>query len=417
MPGIARNWKFKESGVPETRFYSKVAPRILEAAQDGPNGEKIFKVILISKGLGNLRNKNFYGDEAIETSVKAFEGRFCYLNHQDEDEMETLPERRVQDKAGFFKGLALMEDKGLPACGGELHCDLSESGKLLADKLRSALLYKQHFPASETEYVGLSVNADGEAEPREMEVDGQIIEVNYVTAITEADSCDLVTTPARGGRGLAVIKEDKAGAVTPITQEERMKKKLQALLAKFAEAMKPVKGEEAKKLTEAVKALETFAREAEGEAEGEAFDQIMAKREGETDDAHMARLKGMAKKLADKVGNGEDPVAPPAEEADGEEEGEAESADAMEAKRDAVMGLVRESKLPKDSYAEADIARLVKLPYREAKAQIAKDARFAASILKQHETPVASLRGGAGVQESAGAGKKAFIEAFAPKED
>jgi hypothetical protein len=395
----AKPAKTHESAAPTTsrpgsvRIFESV--KVLEAMKDGPNGEKIFKVVLISKGLGNLRNKNYYGDEAIESSVKVFEGRFCYLNHQDEDEAQKLPERRVQDKAGFYKNLTLLEDKGVPACGGELHCDLSESGKMLADKLASALLYKKHFPDSDTEYVGLSVNADGDAEPRTMDVPGQgELDVNYVTAITEADSCDLVTTPARGGRGLAAIKEDKAGGVNLRSQEDHgMKKKLEAFLAKFSEAFKSLGDEDKKKLAESQKALAALVKESEGEGEGKAegesenYEGLFAKKEGESDEDHLKRLHGMAKALTGHIAkvSGDEPAP----------EDEDEGADAQESKRDAIASLIKESGLPEGVYDKAELARLAKLPYREAKAIISKDAKLAKSIRESVGEPVASLHRGA----------------------
>ena len=395
--------------------------RVLEAMADGKDGEKVFRVILISEGPGNRRNKNFYGPEAVASSVKAFEGKWCYLNHQAADEAETLPERRIQDKAGYFKNLKVIEVKEGTACAGELHCDLSESGAMLAAKVQSALKYKESFPDNDLEYVGFSVNADGDSEDRDMSDKGGGPDDHYVTAITEGDSCDLVTTPARGGRGLAVLKESEGG-----NKEAGMKKKLDAILASLTEAFKSVKGDEAKKLSEALKPLQVLAKEADGmEAAAPGHDdeakQVCAQREDESDEDHMARLAALGKHVAKHLGKSKEDESDPdgddahrsqhqkEDAADGDDDSD-DAKDAQESKRDAIAGLIRESGLPKDYYTKEMIAHLVKKSYSEAKREIAKDARLAKSILESAGLPVASLH--RGLAESGGENNDAaFIEA------
>ena len=136
----SRKIKALESAAPapatfRTRINESV--RILEALPDGPNGEKIYKVVLITEGLGNLRNKNYYGPESVESAAEVYEGKRCYINHQDEAEAETLPERDIRDLAGYYKNLKVESIDGKKACIGELHCDLSESGRFLAEKIQS----------------------------------------------------------------------------------------------------------------------------------------------------------------------------------------------------------------------------------------------------------------------------------------
>ena len=404
----------------KVRIHETASFRVLEAMPDGPKGEKIFKVILISEGPGNRRNKNFYGPEAVESSVQAFEGQWCYLNHQDMAESDTLPERRVQDKAGYYKNLGIMQVKEGTACAGELHCDLSESGAMLAAKVQSALRYKESFPDNGKEYVGFSVNADGDAEPRDMTDKGGGPDDNYVTAITEGDSCDLVTTPARGGRGLAVIKEGKSGAVTQTSQEEGMKKKLQAIFAKLSESL-GLDDDDKKMLAESHKAALALV---EAEAEPTEAEAWAKQGEDETDDDHMKRLHGMAKAVASHLdpdnpdgANSDDATA---EEgairhpgvthirkdgasytskgkplSDAEKGAMFHKMDSDESKRDAIAGLIKESGMLKDFYSKDDIKRLEGLPYLEAKREITKDAKLARTIRESRdEQSVASLHRG-----------------------
>ena len=442
---LKKSESLRESAPPAARpgavrIHETGSFRVLEAMPDGPKGEKIFKVILISEGPGNRRNKNYYGPEAVESSVKAFEGQWCYLNHQDMAEAETLPERDVRDKAGYYKNLGVIQVKEGTACAGELHCDLSESGATLAAKVLSALKYKESFPDNGKEYVGFSVNADGDAEPRDMTSKGGGPDDNYVTAITEGDSCDLVTTPARGGRGLAVIKEGQSGAVTQTSQEEGMKK-LQTVFAKFMESLKGVNDA---KVKEAAAELATALKEA-------GSDDIFAKKDGEKSDAHLARLKGHAEKLSkhlsayqseDEAGDPDsDPDSDP-DKADAEEagkggssaprsgkdlrrqsfrqlDGDAQKAafahmDADESKRDAIAGLIKESGMTPEFYAKEDLARLNGLPYLEAKREITKDAKIVKTARESVSGSVASLH--RGVSESGSDNTAAFVEA-ARKED
>lgn len=399
--------------------------RVLEAAAAGANGEKVFKVVLISEGLGNRRNMNYYGPEAIESAVKAFEGKWCYLDHQSLEGETNLPERSVRDKAGYYKNLAVQTMEGKKCVVGELHCDMSESGRILAEKMASALHYQKEFPNTGNEYVGLSVNGDGSAERRDIDLDGDEVSANYVTAFTEGDSCDLVTSPARGGKGLAVLKEDEGGAVALLTKEASMKllTDLKAALAGVNESAKEATGKAKARLLEAAKKIKAQieAIEDEGGASMEAeVEALCAKREGEDDAAHSARLKSMHDLIGKKVGPAE---ADPNQDGDEHEpEGpSAESrreikpakltADDLERNTVAVKALMAESGLPDGAYSADKIARLARLSFREAKAVIADDARLAEAVVNAVDAPVASLRG-ADRGGAAGDRTKTFTESL-----
>ncbi len=415
--------KAKESAAPE---HSNVrileSARLLEAMPDGPNGEKIFKVCLITEGLGNRRNMNYYGPEAIESAAVVYEGKSCYINHQSLDGEVNLPERDVRDKAGYWKNLSISEVDGRKGCIGELHCDLSESGRFLAEKVQSALNYKKSFPDNGIEYCGFSVNGDGDAERREVEVDGEKQDVNYVLAFTEeSESCDLVTTPARGGKALSAIRESKP-------QEENVNKKikklLEAALTKLTESAKKATGDSKKPLQEGMKSLSEAVKAVEAEGEGEEMneadqmDAILARREGEAEEDHVARMQAI-KKAVDGMLQAEQAEPPQPEEA--EEPGAEEkppkpmesnrklTADDLERNLLAVKSLVKESELPEDCYTDKRYNELARMPFAKAKAAIESDAKLAASILREADLPVASLRSGT---RETGDRKSAFVESF-----
>ena len=399
----------------------KESSRLLEALPDGPNGEKVFKVALITEGLGNKRNMNFYGPEAIASAVKVYEGKSCYIDHQSSDEEESLPERSVRDKAGYYKNLTAITMEGSPACIGELHCDLSESGRFLAEKIQSALNYKKEFPDNDREYVGFSVNGDGDAEEREIEVSGEKVTVNYVLAFTEeSESCDLVTSPARGGKAMSVIRESASeNKLKENVMKKKIRKVLETAFSKITESAKKLTDdakkpllEVAKMLTEALKTVE--AEDETNESEAEMIDKMLARKEGESEADHTARKEAFGKMIADKIG-GEPPATAHAEP-DGDEPPAQESnrkpltADELERNTMAVKSLIKESGLPEDCYSDAKISALARMPFGKAKTTIENDSKLAASILRESGIePVASLRR---VAKETGSRKAAFTESF-----
>lgn len=390
--------------------------RLLEALPDGANGEKIFKVVLITVGLGNRRNMNFYGPEAIESAAKVYEGKFCYINHQDLEEAEILPERDVRDKAGYWKNLKVETIEGEQGCVGELHCDLSESGRLLAEKVQSALHYKKEFPKSDRVYCGFSVNGDGDAEKRDMEIDGVEESVNYVTGFTDdSESCDLVTTPARGGKAVAAIRESETNHKENDVKKNILKL-LEAASKSLTESAKKLTGdakkpflEASKTLTEAVKAVE-----AEGEmVSEEAVDALLARREGESEADHTARMKALGDKISGMIGSEEaeddKPEEKPEEKPEPKQESKRMTAEELERNTLAIKSVISESGLPEGCYSDTKITELAKMPFAEAKKTIEGDAKLAASILRESGVPVASLHR---ADKTSGGHKAAFIESF-----
>jgi hypothetical protein len=398
--------------------------RILEAAAPVQGAGPCIKVVLIDEGLGNRRNMNYYGPEAIASAVNTFEGKPCFLDHPSETEESDLPERTVRKQVGFFKGLRIEKlanpqtGRTVDACVGELHFDLSEAGREAYAKALTALQYRQQFPKSALQYVGWSVLGDGRAETRTMEVDGEEVEVHYVTEFTEGDSCDMVTRAGRGGRALVAISENDQGA-----QEDGMKK-LKATLAKLQESAKKATGDAKDALDTAVKLLKgdiQAMEEADAAAAEEGamdMEAMCAKREGESDEDHKGRLHKLAKHLSGLLGAKEEGAG---DEKEPEEKPEPKAQEAdREARTYAVKAYIAEAGFDEEVYDEAELAALAKMPFREAKRKIDHDARLVESATKKltGRVPVALLR--AGAREDAGSdkgrGNATLKEAFS-KED
>jgi len=172
-------------------------------------GNRKARVIIITEGLGNLRDKNFYTAEAVHSAVETFEGKQFFIDHPSEDEEETRPERSVRDLAGYFSECQvgsvpdLETGEKLVACFATLNFSHSTGGQLALDQVETALEYQRRYPTSKEVYAGISVNGGGVSHPGTIKG----MAVNMVTEIQEAFSADIVTKPARGGRFLALMKE------------------------------------------------------------------------------------------------------------------------------------------------------------------------------------------------------------------
>jgi hypothetical protein len=167
------------------------------------------KVLIITEGLGNLKDKNFYTSDAVRSAVKVFNGKRFFIDHPSRSEEEDRPERSVRDLAGYFYECQLGQVKdpdtgeSLAACYAKLKFAESEPGNLAMRQVLAALEYQTRFPQSKDVYCGISINGGGISHPGSVKG----VEVNMVTEIQEAFSADIVTMPARGGKFLAMIQE------------------------------------------------------------------------------------------------------------------------------------------------------------------------------------------------------------------
>jgi hypothetical protein len=171
-------------------------------------GSPSARVVIITEGLGNVRDRNVYLPSAVKSAATIFKGKQFYCDHPSSDEEQTRPERSVRDLAGYFSetSVGTMQDANtgetLTACFATLKFAQSETGRLAQGQVKTALQYQRDFPDSKDVYCGISINAGGVSEPGE--VDGMA--VNLISEITEAFSADIVTKPARGGKFLALVE-------------------------------------------------------------------------------------------------------------------------------------------------------------------------------------------------------------------
>lgn len=170
----------------------------------------VARVVIITEGLGNLRDRNYYAKSAVESCVQVFAGKQFYVDHPSKDDEENRPERTMRDLAGYFfdTSLGMVPDletgDQLSACFASLKFAMeAEPGRLAFAQVKAAIEYQKRFPGSKDVYCGISINGGGVSHPDQ--IGG--LPVNMVTEIKEAFSADIVTKPARGGKFLAVFTE------------------------------------------------------------------------------------------------------------------------------------------------------------------------------------------------------------------
>lgn len=199
-----------------------VFPRLIEAATYD-EATRTADVIIIEEGTGNSRDKHYYGPDTIQQAAldKVFEGAQAYADHPGLDEDINRPERSVRDLFGYYFDTKIVEVQrnGVSKHALAAKLKIQEGADWAIGLIKEALSYSKQFP--DKVYVGISINADGDVSPADM--NGQ--QVNYVHRITEAFSADMVTKPARGGKFLALV-ESASGATITHRKGEAVDKKL-----------------------------------------------------------------------------------------------------------------------------------------------------------------------------------------------
>jgi hypothetical protein len=357
----------------------------------------IVKVVLLTEGLGNTHDMNYYGPEAVNSMPKAFEGAPCMLNHLSYSQEEDRPEGEVEKTVGYYKNLRVETVGGKMACVGELHFDLSSEGWNAFNKAKTAIHYKSEFPMLEREYVGLSVNAAGESEEREMVIDGQPMTVHYVLKFDEARSCDMVTLPARGGKFVDLV-ESMAGSQSKHKEVRIMiVKQLGAAKSALKEAQSEKDSDlRTKKISEAQTAIDSLLKKFAEEASRRSREKCEDEDESESEDESEGEDESEAEGDLDLTHKAEDEDASDGDDGAGDGDshtiktlkvvrktGKAaikDDEDEQESRRLAIKALVGESGITKEAF---DMPALLAMPFREAKAKIAETKRLAQYLSKK----------------------------------
>jgi len=202
-----------------------------------------YSVILIAEGLGNLADTFYYTKDALKIaeSMKLFEGAQCFADHPSKLEEEIRPERSTRDIIGYFEDVKYVEDKGQGQLVGSLVVTRIPSLDWVHSLLSNSVEYSQKF--KESDLIGLSINANGEANVVPIDeflksyevpdsaktkitqaVEAGVREVKVVSKLSEAISCDLVTRAGAGGRILKMLEHERNRMKKKVKESEMEKK-------------------------------------------------------------------------------------------------------------------------------------------------------------------------------------------------
>jgi hypothetical protein len=250
-PAVLRD-KAKESGMRD----SFVSCRFLEAvANDDGIGPFRFKTVLIQEGMGNFRDRFFYTKEALQSAIAVFEGRKCYADHPSRSDETDRPERSVRDIIGHFENVHLDEsDDGCATLVADLILLPDSPFEWARSLVRHAVDYGKRYPGQE--FVGLSINASGDAEPVPMQsviddsslpqgckpklaqaVEMGIEDLRMVRRISEATSVDLVTEPGAKGKIISYLEANTMARKKNPFVESKDEQKLPVMEKEAVEAV------------------------------------------------------------------------------------------------------------------------------------------------------------------------------------
>ena len=237
-----------------------------EALGPAPTRPRAARVVLITEGAGNRRDRNYYPATSLRSSYRLFEGKKAFLNHPTMSDERERPERDVREQCGWFSDLELTSIGGQTAIAATLNFSKNDAGEEARRLVESALEYSRQFPQGEDVFCGLSLNASG---PSHSElIDGE--PWNWVDGIEACLSVDLVTFPARGGKIMELREADRTLLDGRVDLLQDLKKRLEAAgsthepetIAALMQAFDAFLGEE---LEEAMRDRETADQIAEQE--------------------------------------------------------------------------------------------------------------------------------------------------------
>ncbi len=161
----------------KTTFFSEAID--LSEAKLSEDGSRV-RVTLIQPGWS--KNKRYYSADVLKAAAPLFEGTKAYVDHPTKLDAKQRPERSVRDLAGFYESVKVEDD-------GRITANLFLEDDAMKAKVKTAVEQNPN-------YVGLSINALGKT--RMGEAEGQ--KGMLVENIVKANSTDIVTTPAAGGK-------------------------------------------------------------------------------------------------------------------------------------------------------------------------------------------------------------------------
>lgn len=228
MPQLARG---KESAISfRTMKFKEKTNQTTDIGINKPKQPNLgftkFRSVMLQEGLGNFADAYFYTKEALQTAAPIFEGKKIFADHPSSLDEQIRPERSVRDVLGHFENVHVEEtDDGRSQLVGDVVILPDESFKWARSLMSHAVEFHTKFP--DKEFIGLSINASGDASPVSLtefmktdlpesvmlklkEAQEQSIEtIKVVSSIKSAISCDLVTEAGAGGSLTKYLENNK----------------------------------------------------------------------------------------------------------------------------------------------------------------------------------------------------------------
>jgi hypothetical protein len=179
------------------------------------------RVTLIKPGWS--ANSRYYSREVLSKAVSMFEGTKAYFDHPGKDELKNRPERSVRDLAGWYEGVRQEPDGRITA---DLNIDHPDAWRII----ETAVTRKP-------DYAGLSINALGSTRKGEAEGRAGVL----VEDIAKANSTDIVTTPAAGGKFERLLMADDDGFTRDLLEVmplDELKETLREVRPDFFDSLK-----------------------------------------------------------------------------------------------------------------------------------------------------------------------------------
>jgi hypothetical protein len=230
--------------------------RFIETAspQDKSIGFTKFRVVMLSEGMGNMKDAFYYSKEALTSAISIFEGKKIFSDHETKNEAEQRPERSVKDIIGHFENVHIEESEdGRALLVADVIIPPDEPFLWARSLMGHAVEYAKKFPGQD--FIGLSINATGSAESKSLEEikktapkgaqlklddakQSGIDTLKVVSKIDNAFSCDLVTEAGAGGKVLSFIERNKKmdenkEQVQPHSDEQQDMELIKKMIAKY----------------------------------------------------------------------------------------------------------------------------------------------------------------------------------------
>jgi hypothetical protein len=215
--------KLAESGRKGVRAYPlHIAFAIGESSKMNADGS--VEVLALRTGDGNPADKNYYDDSFLESLGPLLDGTRSYRNHQSISQERDLPERDVDDLAGWFSDARIGEwtdpaspaAKPVKAAFATFHPAVGDAK--VASLLRTACEMYQKFP-TKPPFVAYSMNAYGVGAPGQNPAGEQR---NIVSLCTELHSVDMVTTAGADGRPIFATTQESNRMKTAKQNQRRV---------------------------------------------------------------------------------------------------------------------------------------------------------------------------------------------------